>query len=63
MLLYTDSKKRPLRNGYRLTSAYPNKRHKGVELIKDAIEVIKDTYLASQCDFLLETVIRTCQIR
>lgn len=54
MLLYTDSKKRPLKERiptYLLN--YPNKRHKGVELIKDTIEVIKDTYLASQCDFFI----------
>ncbi|NLG88790.1 MAG: hypothetical protein GX494_06165 [Clostridiaceae bacterium] len=54
MLLYTDSKKRPLKERiptYLLD--YPNKRHKGVELIKDTIEVIKDTYLASQCDFFI----------
>ncbi len=54
MLLYTDSKKRPLEKRkptYLLE--YPNKRHKGVELIKDTIEVIKDTYLAAQCDFFI----------
>lgn len=54
MLLYTDSKKRPLKERiptYLLD--YPNKRHKGVELIKDTIEVIKDTYLAAQCDFFI----------
>lgn len=54
MLLYTDSKKKPLKERiptYLLD--YPNKRHKGVELIKDTIEVIKDTYLAAQCDFFI----------
>jgi len=54
MLLYTDSKKRPLKE--RIATClqdYPNKRHKGVELIKDTIEIIKDTYLASQCDFFI----------
>ncbi len=54
MLLYTDSKIRPLKERiptYLLN--YPNKRHKGVELIKDTIDVIKDTYLASQCDFFI----------
>jgi len=54
MLLYTDSKKRPLKERiptYLLD--YPNKRHKGVELIKDTIEIIKDTYLAAQCDFFI----------
>jgi len=54
MLLYTDSKKQPLKERiptYLLER--PNKRHKGVELIKDTIEIIKDTYLASQCDFFI----------
>ncbi len=54
MLLYTDSKKRPLKE--RIPTClldYPNKRHKGVELVKDTIEIIKDTYLASQCDFFI----------
>jgi len=54
MLLYTDSKKRPLKERIpTYLQEYPNKRHKGVELIKDTIEVIKDTYLASQCDFFI----------
>lgn len=54
MLMYTDSKKRPLKE--RIATClqdYPNKRHKGVELIKDTIEIIKDTYLAAQCDFFI----------
>ncbi len=54
MLLYTDSKKRPLKQRIpTYLQEYPNKRHKGVELIKDTIEVIKDTYLAAQCDFFI----------
>ena len=54
MLLYTDSKKRPLKPRIpTYLQEYPNKRHKGVELIKDTIEVIKDTYLAAQCDFFI----------
>lgn len=54
MLLYTDSKKRPLKERIpTYLQDYPNKRHKGVELIKDTIEVIKDTYLAAQCDFFI----------
>lgn len=54
MLLYTDSKKRPLKQRIpTYLQDYPNKRHKGVELIKDTIEVIKDTYLAAQCDFFI----------
>lgn len=54
MLIYTDSKKTPFKE--RIATClldYPNKRHKGVELVKDTIEIIKDTYLASQCDFFL----------
>lgn len=54
MLIYTDSKKRPLQE--RIATFlldYPNKRHKGVELIKDTVEIIKDTYLASTCDFFI----------
>jgi len=54
MLLYTDSKKRQLKQRIpTYLQEYPNKRHKGVELIKDTIEVIKDTYLAAQCDFFI----------
>lgn len=54
MLIYTDSKKVPLRE--RIATClldYPNKRHKGVELVKDTTEIIKDTYLAAQCDFFI----------
>ncbi|HEX2924710.1 MAG TPA: hypothetical protein VHP38_00375 [Ruminiclostridium sp.] len=54
MLIYTDSKKLPLKE--RIATClldYPNKRHKGVEIVKDTIEVIKDTYLAAQCDFFI----------
>lgn len=54
MIIYTDSKKEPMKE--RIATClldYPNKRHKGVEIIKDTIEVIKDTYLASQCDFFI----------
>lgn len=54
MMIYPDSKKAPFQA--RIPTClldYPNKRHKGVELQKDTIEIIKDTYLASQCDFFL----------
>ncbi len=54
LLIYSDSKKEPLRE--RIATClldYPNKRHKGVELIRDTVEVIKDTYLAAQCDFFI----------
>lgn len=54
MLISSDSKKLPLQK--RIATClldYPNKRHKGVELVKDTVEIIKDTYLASQCDFFI----------
>lgn len=54
MMIFSDSKKVPFKE--RIATClldYPNKRHKGVELIKDTIEIIKDTYLAVQCDFFL----------
>ncbi|AIQ14170.1 O-fucosyltransferase family protein [Paenibacillus durus] len=34
-------------------SNYPNQRHKGIELIKDTSDIIKDTYLAVQCDYFI----------
>ncbi len=54
LLMYTGSKKELFRP--RIMTClldYPNKRHKGVELEKDTIEIIKDTYLAAQCDFFI----------
>ena len=54
MMLFTDSKKVPFKE--RIATClldYPNKRHKGVELVKDTIEIIKDTYVAAQCDFFI----------
>ncbi len=54
LLIYSGSKKEPLKE--RIATClldYPNKRHKGVELIKDTVEIIKDTYLAAQCDFFI----------
>lgn len=54
MLIYTDSKKAPFKE--RIATClldYPNKRHKGVEIVKDTFEIIKDTYLAAQCDFFI----------
>ncbi|PYG84995.1 GDP-fucose protein O-fucosyltransferase [Ruminiclostridium sufflavum DSM 19573] len=54
LLINSDSKKMPFKE--RIATClidYPNKRHKGVELIKDTIEIIKDTYLAVQCDFFI----------
>ena len=54
LMIYPDSKKAPFQA--RIPTClqdYPNKRHKGVELQKDTIEIIKDTYLAAQCDFFI----------
>jgi hypothetical protein len=54
MLMYTDSKKEPFKE--RIATClldYPNKRLKGVELVRDTIEIIKDTYIAAQCDFFI----------
>jgi hypothetical protein len=54
VLIVSDSKKRPFRGPIRQCNTnYPNKRHKGVEQIKDTFEVLKDTYLALQCDFFV----------
>lgn len=54
MMMYTDSKKELFKP--RIMTClldYPNKRHKGVEMRRDTIEIIKDTYLAAQCDFFI----------
>lgn len=54
LLIYSDTKKTPFKE--RMATcllSYPNKRHKGVEVIKDTIEIIKDTYLVAQCDFFI----------
>lgn len=54
MLIYTDTKKIPHKE--RIATClldYPNKRHKGAEMVKDTIEIIKDTYLMTQCDFFI----------
>ncbi len=54
LLMVTDSKKELFRP--RIMTClldYPNKRRKGVELEKDTIEIIVDTYLAAQCDFFI----------
>lgn len=54
LLLVTDSKKELFKP--RIMTClldYPNKRHKGVEMQKDTIEIIMDTYLAAQCDFFI----------
>lgn len=54
MLISSDSKKTKFER--RIPTClldYPNKRHKGVELVKDTIEIIKDAYLAAQCDFFI----------
>lgn len=54
ILIVSDSKKIPFKGPVRQCNTnYPNKRHKGVELVKDTFEVIKDTYLAMECDFFI----------
>lgn len=54
ILIISNSKKIPFRGPVRQCNTnYPNKRHKGVELIRDTFEVIKDTYLATECDFFI----------
>ncbi|NCB51966.1 MAG: hypothetical protein EOM54_08825 [Clostridia bacterium] len=54
ILIPSDSKKKPFEP--RIATClldYPNKRIKGVELQRDTIDVIKDAYLATQCDFFI----------
>lgn len=54
MMIYPESKK--IKFAERIPTClldYPNKRRKGVEMQKDTIEIIKDTYLAAQCDFFI----------
>jgi hypothetical protein len=54
VLIVSDSKKHLFHGPIRQCNTnYPNKRHKGVELIQDTLDVIKDTYLAVQCDFFI----------
>lgn len=54
LLMYTDSKKELFQPRVMTCLLdYPNKRHKGAELRKDTVEIIKDTYLAAQCDFFV----------
>jgi len=54
VLILSDSKKRSFLGPVRQCNTnYPYKRLKGVELIKDTIEIIKDTYLVLQCDFFI----------
>ena len=54
LLMFTESKKVKFKP--RIMTCllnYPNKRHKGAELQKDTIEIIKDTFLAAKCDFFI----------
>jgi hypothetical protein len=54
MMIYPDSKKAPFMPRIQTCLLdHPNKRHKGIELQKDTIEIIKDTCLAAQCDFFI----------
>lgn len=34
-------------------SNYPNQRHKDMELVQDTYDILKDTYLALQCDYFI----------
>jgi hypothetical protein len=54
VLIVSNSKKRLFHGPIlQCNTNYPNKRHKGVELKQDTLDVIKDTYLALQCDFFI----------
>jgi hypothetical protein len=54
VLILSDSKKKSFRGPVKQCNTnYPNKRVKGVELVRDTIDIIKDTYLALQCDFFV----------
>lgn len=54
ILIISNSKKIPFKGPVRQCNTnYPNKRHKGIELVKDTFEVLKDTYLATECDFFI----------
>lgn len=54
VIIVSDSKKRLFKGPIRLCNTdYPNKRRKGIELVKDTFEILKDTYLALQCDFFI----------
>ena len=54
VLILSDSKKEGFRGPVRQCNTdYPYKRKKGAELIKDTLDIIKDTYLALECDFFI----------
>jgi len=54
VLILSNSKKRSFRGPVRpCNTNYPNKRLKGVELIRDTMDIIKDAYLALECDFFI----------
>lgn len=54
ILIVSNSKKIPFKGPVKQCNTnYPNKRHKGIELVKDTFDVIKDTYLATECDFFI----------
>ncbi len=54
VLILSDSKKEIFRGPVRQCNTdYPYKRKKGAELIKDTMDIIKDTYLALECDFFI----------
>jgi hypothetical protein len=54
VLILSDSKKESFRGPVRQCNTdFPNKRRKGVELVRDTMDIIKDTYLALECDFFI----------
>lgn len=54
VVIVSDSKKKPFKGPIRpCNTDYPNRRHKGAELVKDTMEVLKDTYIALECDFFI----------
>ena len=54
VLILSDSRKQGFRGPVRQCDTnYPNMRRKGPELIKDTMDILKDTYLALQCDFFI----------
>ncbi|MCC3380787.1 hypothetical protein ACFQ5D_16070 [Paenibacillus farraposensis] len=53
-LIVSDSKKQFFRGKVHPNrSNFPNQRHKGIELIQDTSDIIKDTLLALQCDYFI----------
>ena len=54
VLIVSDSRKKSFQGPVRQCNTnYPNRRAKGSELVKDTMDILKDTYLALQCDFFI----------